>query len=124
MSQALKEGSKDALVFFYSSYFAGNEGWVTAKNPYALATTELEKLRKDFDNFEDYQSQFTHLKSTLAAQGDSVPTLYKQYTELCEIGGVKFAAFNIDADFADCIDGFMVLDLTTIKSNKRKRYMV
>jgi len=59
----------------------------------------------------------------LANMGVSIPTLYKQYSELCEPGGVKFLAFGTDPDFADCIDGLVLVDINQIKVNKRARYL-
>jgi len=41
----------------------------------------------------------------------SVPTLYKQYTELCEEGGISFLDFNIDKEFANCVDSFILVDI-------------
>ena len=72
---------------------------------------------------EDYNEEFKLLKAKLKQEGTSVPTLYKQYSELCEQGGTKFCAFNIDPDFCDCIDGFVVVDMTKLKPNKQERYM-
>lgn len=123
ISQAYSEASKEALVFFYSHYFAPTSVQVNAKTPFAINTAEVNKLREQFAGCEDYTAQLTLLKSLLQAQGDVLPTLYKQYTELCEPGGVAFHAFNVDADFADCIDGLMVMDLNFVKANKRKRYL-
>jgi hypothetical protein len=53
----------------------------------------------------------------------SVPTLYKQYSELCESGGVQFASFNVDPVFSDCIDGLVIVDLVRLKAARRKRYI-
>ena len=58
-----------------------------------------------------------------AAHGASVPVLYKQYTELCTPGGVRFLDFNVDRDFGNCIDGLVVVDTHQLKDNKRKRYI-
>ena len=63
------------------------------------------------------------LKHLLANIGVTVPTLYKQYSELCEPGGVKFLSFNIDPDFNDCIDGLVLTDVTMLKEKKRQRYI-
>ena len=49
--------------------------------------------------------------------------MYRQYTELCEPGGVRFLAFGVDADFADSIDGLILLDLERMRPNKRRRYL-
>ena len=55
--------------------------------------------------------------------GVSIPTLYKQYTELCTPGGVLFLDFNVDQDFGNCVDGLVVVDTEQLKANKRKRYI-
>ena len=55
--------------------------------------------------------------------GCAIPTLYKQYSELCEPGGVEFLDFGTDPAFADCIDGLVLVDLSRLKSQKRQRYI-
>ena len=55
--------------------------------------------------------------------GSSIPTLYKQYTELCPPGGVRFLDFNVDRDFGNCVDGLVVVDIHQLKPAKRKRYI-
>ena len=55
--------------------------------------------------------------------GAQVPTLFKQYTELCESGGVQFLSFSVDPDFNNCIDGLVLVDLEKVKEGKAKRYL-
>lgn len=56
--------------------------------------------------------------------GVTVPTLFKQYSDICEEGGgVKFLGFNVDPDFADCVDGFILVKVDKVKANARKRYI-
>jgi hypothetical protein len=55
--------------------------------------------------------------------GTSIPTLYKQYTELCQPGGAFFLDFNVDRKFSDCIDGLVVIDTHLLKPAKRRRYI-
>ena len=72
---------------------------------------------------DNYQQDLVHLKSLLGTMGVSIPTLYKQYTELCLPGGVRFLDFNVDPGFSDCIDGLVVVDTAQLKPAKRKRYI-
>ncbi len=37
--------------------------------------------------------------------------------------GIIFSDFNIDPDFSDCVDGFVIVDIEKLKPKKRKRYM-
>jgi hypothetical protein len=46
----------------------------------------------------------------------------QKYAEVCEVGGVSFAAFNIGSDFQNCIDGLVIVDTSMVKQKKRKRY--
>ena len=71
---------------------------------------------------DDYRAVMRVLKEELGFMGYTVPTLFKQYSELCEEGGVQFIDFGYDKDFNNCIDGFIVTDLNLLKESKRKRY--
>ena len=55
--------------------------------------------------------------------GVAIPTLYKQYADLCEKGGVQFLAFGVDPDFSNSIDGLVLVDISQLKPKKRKRYI-
>jgi len=59
----------------------------------------------------------------MANIGVNIPTLYKQYSELCDDEGVKFLAFGTDPDFNDCVDGLVMVDLDKLKDKKRQRYL-
>ncbi len=119
ISNRLPVGARDLLVSFYRHFFPADERWAQARLPYRLQQPELAQRWCG----KSYADAFVELKSALAAQDVSVPTLYKQYSELCEEGGVQFVDFNIDPDFADCIDGLVLVDLAKLKENKRRRYL-
>ncbi|WP_353981143.1 hypothetical protein [Salinicola endophyticus] len=53
----------------------------------------------------------------------SVPVLYKQYCEVAEPGAVRFLGFGVDTDFGFCVDGLVVVDVTRLKPDKRRRYV-
>ena len=52
-----------------------------------------------------------------------VPTLYKQYLELCDNTNTHIIDFIIDPDFSNCIDGLILVSLDEIKPKKIKRYI-
>jgi hypothetical protein len=52
-----------------------------------------------------------------------VPTLYKHYTQAALPGGVSVAAFSIDRQFGECVDGFVLADLDQLTPRKRRRYL-
>lgn len=116
------KNAQDALVYFYSHYFGSSHTMVKAYSPYRLS----EFVDDEFSHFfsgDNYNEDFRRLKNYLKSFDVSVPTLYKQYTELCEEGGIEFMDFGIDVDFNNCIDGYIVVDIRKIKEDKRKRYM-
>ncbi|MCX6073074.1 MAG: lysophospholipid acyltransferase family protein [Campylobacterales bacterium] len=116
------KSAQDALVYFYSHYFGGDHSLLCAKSPYRLS----EFVRVEFMEFfkgDNYKEDFMRLKNHLKSFDVGVPTLYKQYTELCEEGGIKFMDFGIDVDFNNCIDGYIVVDIRKIKEAKRQRYI-
>jgi putative hemolysin len=116
LSNALPSEAKSHIVNFYQAHFSGDLNLIKAKTPYQ-SSAEIKYPG------ECLKTEFVCLKASLTRMGESVPTLYKQYTELCEPGGTSFLAFNVDPDFADCIDGLVICDITKMKESKRKRYL-
>lgn len=110
------------MVYFYRLYFGQLTQLAESNQPYQIDEHVLTTLNQTFTG-NDYKADFTQLKHLLANMGTSVPTLYKQYSELCEPGGVKFLAFGVDPDFNDCVDGLVCADITLLKEKKHARYI-
>lgn len=122
ISQTYPPHALAMLVYFYSKYFPAINYQAKARLPYCISDEKKGELASLF-NTGSYQDDFCRLKEQLQQMGFSVPTLYKQYTELCEQGGVEFSGFNIDIAFANCIDGLVVVDLQKVKQAKLNRYI-
>jgi hypothetical protein len=122
ISNQYPKAARDLLVYFYSLYFAVEDGKAQANNPYQLDYQTFAQMDDLFDG-NNYQEDFVQLKCLLANMGLTVPTLYKQYSELTENGGVEFLCFGIDPDFANCLDGLVLVDMTKLKAQKRQRYL-
>ncbi len=115
LSNRYPAAAKALLVSYYRRYYPAQCGWASPRTPWCAETPDCwEGLSGE--------EAFVMLKARLAELGVSVPTLYKQYTELCEVEGVQFAGFNVDAEFADCIDGLVLVDLSRLKPHRRRRY--
>jgi putative hemolysin len=121
ISNSLPENARNLLVHFYQTYFPCQMELARSRLPFQF-NEQLRQLNISFDG-NDYKADFNLLKSALASMGCAIPTLYKQYTELCETGGVQFIDFNVDPSFNHCIDGLVLVDLTTLKPKKRARYI-
>jgi putative hemolysin len=110
------------IVHYFGTHFAEPALDVTPRNPFHLPPQVQSELRAEVagaDAAEDMKS----LQQHLAAAGLPLPTLYKHYSQATEPGGVAFTAFNIDPDFGDCVDSFVIADLHKLTPRKRQRYL-
>ncbi|MFC2057390.1 lysophospholipid acyltransferase family protein [Campylobacterota bacterium] len=121
LSGTFNQKAQGLMICFYQKYFGSTEKLAKHKAPYVLSAWIQEHCRNVFTG-EDYRTDMRVLKEELGFMGYTVPTLFKQYSELCEEGGVQFLDFGYDKDFNHCIDGFIVADLKLLKDTKRKRY--
>lgn len=122
ISNSYPKQAMEMLVYFYSTHFPAREPFATATLPYAISPRRREELARIFPG-SDYQEEFSQLKNMLSHMNLSVPTLYKQYPDICLEDGVQFAGFNVDPAFGDCVDGLIMVDLTRLKPKKRARYI-
>jgi putative hemolysin len=113
--------AKDLIVNYYSHYFQDSAQLLKPLNPYVYSNN-IDEIHSLF-GYKDRQSDFKILKLALNDVGFAVPTLFKQYSELCNDGGVKFLGFNIDNSFSNCVDGFILVDISTIKTPQKNRYI-
>mgnify|MGYP006426315017 CR=1 FL=1 len=71
----------------------------------------------------DVEEDFKLLEEALAARGLPVPTLYRHYSQATSPDGVCFTAFNVDEDFGECVDSFVMADLHKLTARKKQRYL-
>jgi|TARA_Y100000034_G_C6885803_1_gene406722 putative hemolysin len=122
VSNALPEQAKSLLVHYYQHYYGAKQVLAIPNNEYRHTESQKEQCAQLFAG-DDIKEDFVELKHVLANIGAQVPTLFKQYTELCEPGGVQFLSFSIDPEFNNCIDGLVLVDLDKVKASKAKRYL-
>lgn len=121
LSNAFNQKAQGMIIYFYQIYFSSKEHLAKHKVPYIQSPWVQEHCENIFSG-SDYRTDMRTLKEELGFMGYTVPTLFKQYSELCEEGGVVFLDFGYDKDFNHCIDGFIITDLKLLKETKRKRY--
>lgn len=122
VSASYSAEARELLVYFYRKWFGVERAPVAAKHRFAFRKGHEERLAELLKS-EDYKQAFKELKQNLKHYGYAVPTLYKQYTELCDEGGVHFYDFGIDKDFSDSLDGFIFLEIAKVKEAKLERYV-
>jgi putative hemolysin len=121
ISNSFSREAKGLMIGYYQHYYGASDPIVKCQKPYHLHGNHHAFTNHLFDNL-DSRAGFRVLKEQLSQLGYAVPMLYKQYTELCTLGGTQFHGFNIDPDFQDCVDGLVVVDLSQLTPLKRKRY--
>lgn len=119
ISGGLPPAARDLLVAFYRLWFPAAHPLAVSRRPWPAT---LPDVLAQFSG-EDYTEDLTRLKSLLGNLGCGIPPLYKQYSELCEPGGVQFIDFGCDPDFNNCVDGLVLVDLAHLKANRYERYI-
>ena len=119
ISGGLPPAVRDLLVAFYRLWFPATHPLAASRQPYPAS---LPDVLAQFGGV-DYVDDLTKLKSLLGNLGCGIPPLYKQYSELCEPGGVQFIDFGSDPAFNNCVDGLVLVDLCYLKANRYQRYI-
>jgi putative hemolysin len=115
------EKAKNLIVYFYKKWFSVDAPLALAKNKYFIPDKVEQKISIALTG-ADYKEDLQIVKKLLKIYSLSIPVLFKQYTELCEDGGISFSDFCIDYNFQSCIDGFIIVKLEFLKESKKKRY--
>lgn len=122
LSADMPKPALEMLIWYYQQYYWCTEQLAQAKHSVMLSPQTLELCQQLFDGSAP-KADFTLLKQQLASYGCSVPTLYKQYTDVAEPDGVSFLDFSRDPDFNNCVDGLVMVDIDKLKPHKRARYI-
>jgi putative hemolysin len=122
ISASFPAAARNMLIHFYKKWFGAGKVYALAGNPVRIPA-DMSRQYEELFCEDTYQKDFKKLKHSLKQFNMSVPTLYKQYSELCESGGVQFADFGVDEDFGNCTDGFIIVDIERITDKKRARYI-
>lgn len=122
ISRSYSDEAVALLIYFYKNYFGAKNQSVIHRDSYHISQEYTQKLNNIFVN-DNYREDLVTLKNELQLLGYAIPTLYKQYADLCEDNGVEFMDFGIDKEFDSCVDGFLIVDTHKLKAHKRKRYL-
>jgi len=125
ISQTYPKVAKDMIIYFYDTYFSAKNKVALPRLPYQIDySDDYFKIFQKELHMDNYKEDFKTLKKALGFLNLSVPTMYKQYADLCEEGGIEFCAYNIDKDFSDCVDSFILVSVDKIKQKQKERYFL
>jgi putative hemolysin len=115
--------SGTALVAaYYRLYHNQPDYTVRPRTAFTCPESAATEARKHFVG-DDSAEDLRRLKEGLAGLGLPLPTLFKHYAKATEPGGCSFSAFNVDANFGDCADSLIVVDLSMLTARHRRRYL-
>lgn len=111
ISKDYSDASKAVIVEFVRRFFFDRAlaELVEPRKPFRAKLKSVnagllaEQLRGEFDALES-------LVETIEPAHFKVPVLFRQYLRQ----NAKFIAFNVDPNFADCLDGLMILDIAQL----------
>jgi len=121
MSNSYPEEAKQLIIGFYKQQFSSDLNLAEARNPFVVTKKAQKLIEKNLN--ADYKTSYKILNADLKKLGVKVPTLYKQYAEVCNDNGCHFIDFNVDAGFGDCIDSLIMIEIDKITDKKKQRYI-
>jgi putative hemolysin len=110
------------IAHFYKTHVNQLPVDVSPRTPFCVSDSLEVQLTNEMPG-NDYQTDLTALQSALAAQNLTIPLLFKHYSQATSKDGVSFSAFNVDPAFGDCVDAFVIADLTRLLPKKKLRYL-
>ncbi|ATC95417.1 GNAT family N-acyltransferase [Pseudoalteromonas tunicata] len=122
ISNSLPMTAKSLLVYYYQHYFPAANTLAQPQCPFISDANQQAEFEGIFVG-NDAKADFVTLKHLLANMGVQIPTLLKQYSDLCHDNGVQFLSFSVDPEFNYCVDGLVLVDLEALKEQKIKRYL-
>ena len=122
LSAAMPKSAQELIVYYYDKYYGNHHELLHPKDAFKFSKNAVDELAFIFES-NDSKEDFRILREQLDYYGVTVPTLYKQYADLCEEGGISFMGYNVDKDFGDCVDSFILVEIDKIKAKKRERYI-
>ncbi|CAA6817651.1 MAG: Putative hemolysin [uncultured Sulfurovum sp.] len=122
LSGSMPKSAQELIIYYYDKYYGKHHQLLEPKNKFKFSKNAIDDLKYIFDG-TNAKEDFKVLRDQLDYYGTTVPTLYKQYADLCDEGGISFMGYNIDKDFGDCVDSFILLEIDKIQEKKKNRYI-
>jgi putative hemolysin len=126
LTAALPGPAREWIAHYHRHYFGHRAGdsaaMARARNPFAISRDVAIAAQAEWAGRSPVEG-LVRLRARLDALDAQLPTLYRQYVDLCEPEGVHFLDFGLDPSFGGCVDGLVRLDLQYLRPAKRARYL-
>jgi len=123
LSNSYHVDAQSTIASFYTELFGSDTILAKPVSPFNFSHSDAFSHYRSTTDEDEYKRAYALLKERLSYYGVRVPTLYKQYVELCHPGGCEFLGFNIDRNFSNCVDALILVHIDMVKDKKRQRYI-
>ena len=122
LTAALPGPAREWIAHYHRHYFGDTDALARARNPFVVSRAVAIAAEAEWAGCAAADG-FGRLCKRLSALDARLPTLYRQYVDLCEPEGVRFLDFGVDPSFGGCVDGLVRLEIRHLRAAKRARYL-
>jgi len=103
--------SKSLIVAFIKKYYFDNElaAFLKPRKSFKIKTDKVD-IDLLMENLSSEMKTLDHLVEDIEPQHFRIPVLIRQYLRL----NARFISFNVDPNFSNCLDGFILLNLKDV----------
>lgn len=111
ISKYYSEISKGLIVAFVKKYYFNDElaQYLKARNPFRFKSKKVD-IDVLLENLDDKVRSLDSFVEDIEPNHFRIPVLLKQYIKL----NARFISFNVDPNFSDVLDGFIILNLEDV----------
>ena len=103
--------SKGLIISFIEKFYfnRGLAQYLSPRKPFKFKTQKVD-INVLLENMDSEMKNLDSLVEDIEPQHFRIPVLFRQYLKL----NARFISFNVDPNFSDCLDGFILLDLNDV----------
>ena len=122
LTASLPGPAREWIAHYHRHYFGDSDALARARNPFVISREIATQAQAEWAGRAPAEG-LARLRERLSTLDAQLPTLYRQYVDLCEPEGVRFLDFGVDPSFGGCVDGLVRLDIRHLRAAKRERYL-
>lgn len=103
--------SKSLIVSFIEKFYFNHNfaQFLSPRKPFKIKNKKVD-IGVLLENLNSEMKNLDSLVEDIEPRHFRIPVLFRQYLKL----NARFISFNVDPNFSDCLDGFIILDLNEI----------
>ena len=103
--------SKSLIISFIEKFYFNHDlaQFLSPRKPFKMKNEKVD-IDVLLENLDPEMKNLDSLVEDIEPQHFKIPVLFRQYLKL----NARFISFNVDPNFSDCLDGFILLDLNEI----------